>query len=150
MAKKVLSVTEFDYVFLNVGYTHRLMKDEINNRTYASDLNDYFSKEVDPNCIVLAVGCYHFPMPKNEWKSSEIHCDKETLNFLRDSQVSPFGCIVIKDIDHKVSLYDIASLIESLQKIQFCSCLSTIFFSMDIYDYQDKIIAKINYDTESG
>ncbi|XWV25819.1 putative orfan [Tupanvirus soda lake] len=150
MANKLFAFKNFDYVFLNVGYTNRLMKNEINNRVDADDLCDFFAKEIDTSSVLLAVGDYKFLKPKNEWDDCELYCDNETLKFLESSKISPFGCIVIKDAEDKVSLFDIACVIESLQKINFCHCLSTTFYSMEIYEHEGKIIAMVNYDTESG
>ncbi|XWV25820.1 putative orfan [Tupanvirus soda lake] len=150
MTNKIL-VTEFDYVFMNLGYTDRLMKKRDQTIGGSVNLQEYLKKRFcNSNINLLAIGNFNLSTSKDDWSESEIYCDNETLNFLRTTEISPFGCVVIGGKLGKLTFNDVSSVASALSDLEFCGYLSNEYYSFDPYEFQGNVIAKMYYDTECG
>ncbi|AUL77616.3 putative ORFan [Tupanvirus deep ocean] len=150
MAKKILA-TEFDYVFLDLGYTDRLMKHQGQLIGGFSNLSEYLNKCChDNNIKLLALGNFNISNSKDAWSESEIYCDNKTLSFLIATEILPFGCVIIGSKIGKMTFDDVSSVAAALSDLEFCGYLSSEYYSFDAYQIDGKIIAKMYYDTECG
>lgn len=150
MASLVYEGLGFDYVFLEVGYTSRLMKTPIqkNNNILTGTLAEYIetglSKSIDNDINVLAV-C------DKSWSSSEIYADKQTIKFLKETKIDPARCIIVGNNEYHISMGDIHQIVSLLKDLHFCAMLDPCNpYDMKVYEYDGKTIVKIIYDTESG
>lgn len=158
---QLISESKFDYVFLKTNYTDVLMG---NNFTkYFSVRNEKFNEYMEHilvhdfdicNVKVMSV-C------NSGWDDSEIYADSETINFLKQSDIDPSGCVIIgtdntkmidnykmKYGDKNISFIAISEVVNTLVELGYCGHFDTRYPSnVQIYNYQEKKIAKFIYDT---
>lgn len=170
LINELQSLKDFDYAFLKMGYTERIMRfshdpddPNINLSKFKNFVNDkgnhiksinslvtYFDEYLDnDNIEVLAIG-RSFSAEQKWWSDSDLYCNNNELVFLNNTRISPEGCVVIKGRLNKLSCSDIDNVINQLMKLHFCARFGKIFCDMEIYKFQDKTIVKLEYDTESG
>lgn len=152
MAQEIYNVDLwFDYIFLDVGYTYRLHRNEIAN--FRGDFTENNFRKLfkrhfehhdgyDDFLLPLVIGFY-----TEEWDDCEVYCSQEDLQYLKNTNISPYDSIIFSNIN----FCRICEVVKFLGNLHYCACLHPYSITQfKVYEYQGKKIAKISYDSESG
>jgi len=147
MAQQIYNVDmNFDYVFLDVGYTSRLHRNEITNHMEVFTENNFkkifkrhfnYHDGADDLVLPLVIGFYN-----DNWDKCEVYCDHEELQFLQNTSLSPRDSIIFGNL----CFWRICEIVDFLKNLDYCACLHPFTITdFKVYEFQNKKIAKISY-----